>query len=56
MPHQKQIGVGFLSLQVEIPVFWLGGRRNPQKGKSSGDLVHNNVNILNITNILKKKA
>jgi hypothetical protein len=31
MPHQKQIGVGFLSLQVEIPVFWLGGRRSPQE-------------------------
>jgi hypothetical protein len=26
------MGAGFLSLRVEIPAFWLGGRRNPQEG------------------------
>jgi hypothetical protein len=30
-PHQEQMGAGFLSLKVELPVFWLGGR-SPQEG------------------------
>jgi hypothetical protein len=33
----------FLSLQVEIPAFWLGGRRHPQEGSMGMQKGHNNV-------------